>query len=104
MDTVNKGQQVGLMGVVYSRATQVLVWLGPAADGSDVLMGAFQRIGQGVSDFGIESYLTRERYHLVEPMVSNEQPDDPAMKWLQELLDSTVEVFVKLLEDMMLKN
>ncbi|KAK3348728.1 heterokaryon incompatibility protein-domain-containing protein [Lasiosphaeria hispida] len=103
-DNDEKGQQVGLMGAVYSRATQVLVWLGPAADGSDALMDAFKSIGQGARDFGIESYLTRERYHLIEPMVSDEQPDDPATKGLQELLDSTAEAFAELLKDMTFKN
>ena len=37
-DVVQKGPQVALMGTFYSRAAAVLVWLGPAADGSDRAM------------------------------------------------------------------
>lgn len=38
--------QVGLMSQVYSRAKQVLVWLGPVADGSDEVMDAFAELGR----------------------------------------------------------
>lgn len=38
-DNVEKGPQVQLMGQIYSKAAQVLIWLGPAADGSDELLG-----------------------------------------------------------------
>ncbi|KAK7743526.1 hypothetical protein SLS53_004060 [Cytospora paraplurivora] len=37
-DNVEKGPQVQLMGQIYSKAAQVLIWLGPAADGSNELL------------------------------------------------------------------
>lgn len=46
-DNVEKGPQVQMMGQIYSKAAQVLVWLGPAADGSDELLG---RMSQGVTE------------------------------------------------------
>lgn len=44
-DTVQKGPQVALMGKLYSRAAAVLVWLGPAADGSERAMELLQDWG-----------------------------------------------------------
>ncbi|KAK3953301.1 heterokaryon incompatibility protein-domain-containing protein, partial [Pseudoneurospora amorphoporcata] len=40
LDNNEKSHQVQLMGQIYSRAMEVLVWLGPAADGSDEVMDA----------------------------------------------------------------
>lgn len=45
-DNVEKGPQVQMMGQIYSQAAQVLVWLGPAADGSDELL---ERMSQGIT-------------------------------------------------------
>ncbi|ROW10976.1 hypothetical protein VMCG_00876 [Cytospora schulzeri] len=38
-DNAEKGPQVQMMGQIYFKAAQVLIWLGPAADGSDGLLG-----------------------------------------------------------------
>lgn len=46
-DNVEKGPQVQMMGQIYSKAAQVLVWLGPAADGSDELL---DRMSQGFKE------------------------------------------------------
>jgi hypothetical protein len=40
-DEKEKGEQVQGMGELYSRATTVIVWLGTAADGSDVAFDYF---------------------------------------------------------------
>lgn len=45
-DNVEKGPQVQMMGQIYSKAARVLVWLGPAADGSDELL---EHMSQGFS-------------------------------------------------------
>jgi hypothetical protein len=45
-DTDEKAQQVRQMTDIYRRASQVLVWLGPAADGSDQVMDSLQLISQ----------------------------------------------------------
>lgn len=46
-DNVEKGPQVQMMGQIYSKAAQVLVWLGPAADGSDELL---ERMYQDITE------------------------------------------------------
>lgn len=46
-DNVEKGPQVQMMGQIYSKAAQVLVWLGPAADGSDKLL---ERMSEGITE------------------------------------------------------
>lgn len=46
-DNVEKGPQVQMMGQIYSKAARVLVWLGPAADGSDELL---ERMSQGFTE------------------------------------------------------
>lgn len=46
-DNAEKGPQVQMMGQIYSKAAQVLVWLGTAADGSDELLGC---MSQGITE------------------------------------------------------
>lgn len=74
-DDGEKSSQVLLMKDIYSSAHQVVVWLGPAADGSDKLMDAFAEIGQGffdkLGDHTTEEYLLSVR-RLIEKNI--EQP------------------------------
>ncbi|KAF5658716.1 het-6OR heterokaryon incompatibility (het-6OR allele) [Fusarium heterosporum] len=102
-DNDEKGEQVGMMGSLYSRATQVLVWLGPAQDGSDVLMEAWQDIGQSARDFGVESYMTRERYHLISAIMKNADPTNEATMHFQDLLTRAVDIFAPLIKSLALK-
>lgn len=44
-DDVEKGPQVGMMGDIYRHATRVVVWLGPEADNSDLIMSKMERLG-----------------------------------------------------------
>ncbi|EAQ84436.1 hypothetical protein CHGG_08450 [Chaetomium globosum CBS 148.51] len=76
-DHAEKGKQVGIMGPIYAGAEQVLVWLGPAADDSDLLMEAWQSVGQAARDFGLESYYTKERWPLLARILNAEDPTDP---------------------------
>ncbi|KAK4034481.1 heterokaryon incompatibility protein-domain-containing protein [Parachaetomium inaequale] len=76
-DHAEKGEQVRLMGSIYTKAEQVLVWLGPVADGSDALMDAWQTVGQAARDYGIESYYTKERWPLLARILNNVEPSDP---------------------------
>ncbi|SPJ84141.1 related to HET-6OR heterokaryon incompatibility protein (het-6OR allele) [Fusarium torulosum] len=103
-DGEEKGQQVGQMGRIYSRAEQVPAWLGPAGDGSDALMDGCRDIGQRARDLGLESYLTRERYHLLEPIATNENPADEVTRNFQALFADTVDIFAPLLKKMVLRN
>ncbi|KAL0465055.1 heterokaryon incompatibility protein domain-containing protein [Neurospora intermedia] len=68
-DSDAKAVQVGLMSHIYSRAKQVLIWLGPAADESDEVMNAlaelereFESIGVSVSDYGRVFKLLKDIY------------------------------------------
>lgn len=102
-DNDEKGEQVAMMGSIYSAANQVLVWLGPAENGSDELMDAWQDIGQGLRDFGLESYMTPQRYYTIFAMTRNETPTDEATMHFQDLLNHTVDVFAPLIKNMVLK-
>src|SRR5271155_4455834 len=42
-DNSEKSHQVSIMGSIYRRAERVLIWLGPAADQSDVAFGYIDR-------------------------------------------------------------
>ncbi|ENH68160.1 Heterokaryon incompatibility protein 6, OR allele [Fusarium oxysporum f. sp. cubense race 1] len=102
-DNKEKGQQVAMMGSIYSSATQVLVWLGPAQDGSDELMEAWQVIGQKAQDFGLESYMNPQSYYLISALGRSKDPSDQTALRFQSLLASTVEAFAPLLKEMALK-
>ncbi|KAH6953615.1 heterokaryon incompatibility protein-domain-containing protein [Fusarium avenaceum] len=102
-DEDEKGEQVAMMGNIYSAANQVLVWLGPAENGSDQLMDAWQDIGQGARDFGLDSYKTSQGYYVISAMMRNETPTDKATMHLQDLLAHTVDVFAPLLKELALK-
>ncbi|KAM0546264.1 hypothetical protein ACHAPJ_010947 [Fusarium lateritium] len=102
-DSREKGQQVAMMGSIYSAAKQVLVWLGPAQDGSDKLMDAWQDIGQKARDFGLESYMTPKKYHLITALGRNKDPADETAVRFQSLLARTVDAFAPLLKEMALK-
>ncbi|KAK2684705.1 hypothetical protein QWA68_016409 [Fusarium oxysporum] len=103
-DNSEKSKQVGMMGRIYSEANQVLVWLGPAADGSDGLMDAWQHIGQRARGLELESYLTRDRHHLLWPIMTNENPANKATIHFQALLARTVDIFAPLIKHMALKS
>lgn len=49
-DNVEKGPQVQMMGQIYRKAARVLVWLGPAAEGSD---GLLEHMKEGITDENI---------------------------------------------------
>ncbi|EAA29756.3 hypothetical protein GE21DRAFT_9735 [Neurospora crassa] len=51
-DSDEKAVQVGLMGQIYSQAKQVLIWLGPAADGSDEVMDMLAELGREYESVG----------------------------------------------------
>jgi hypothetical protein len=102
-DNKEKGQQVAMMGRVYSSAIQVLVWLGPAQDGSDKVMEAWQDIGQRAREFGLEGYMTPQSYYLISALARSKDPSDETAVSFQNLLASTVEAFAPLLKEMVLK-
>ena len=65
-DSAEKSSQVGLMGEIYSRAKNVLAWLGTSADHSDK---AFQAL-KWLSEFNSEHKLAdteKQKFVLAEP-------------------------------------
>ncbi|PMD46045.1 HET-domain-containing protein [Hyaloscypha variabilis F] len=58
-DDSEKNDQVKQMKEIYKDATAVFAWLGPAADDSDVAMGAIEQIGEAALTAGM-SNLSRE--------------------------------------------
>ncbi|ETS81173.1 hypothetical protein PFICI_06175 [Pestalotiopsis fici W106-1] len=47
-DSIDKGRQVAMMGEIYARAKAVLVWLGEAAQDSDLAMTCMEDVGTQV--------------------------------------------------------
>lgn len=47
-DDVEKGPQVGMMGDIYRHATRVVVWLGPEAENSDLIMAKMESLGSQI--------------------------------------------------------
>ncbi|KAK4119043.1 HET-domain-containing protein [Parathielavia appendiculata] len=96
-DYAEKAAQVSLMGSIYRNAQQVLVWLGPAAERSDLLMDAWQSIGQAARDWGIEGYYSHEKWHLLHQIVNNPQPSDPGTVSFQALMRTAAKTFAPLI-------
>ena len=102
-DNREKGEQVAVMGKIYSAASQVLVWLGPAADGSDHLMDTLQDVGHKARDIRIKDYMTPQGYYAMLAILKNENPTDKATMQFQALFKHTVGVSIPLLKEMALK-
>jgi hypothetical protein len=75
-DIQEKSEQVDLMSQIYSRAEEVLVWLGPAADGSDLLMDVWDQVGREIQAWGLEDYYTKERFSELHRIVAETDPSD----------------------------
>ncbi|KXH68419.1 heterokaryon incompatibility protein [Colletotrichum salicis] len=103
-DGAEKGNQVALMTQIYTKAEQVIVWLGPAEDNSDALMECLHEIGQEAADLAIESYLTKERLPLLHKIMRNENPEDPVTMQYQPLMAKAVAKLKTLLHEMVAWN
>ncbi|KAK2060712.1 HET-domain-containing protein [Colletotrichum caudatum] len=103
-DAAEKSRQVPLMAQIYSGAELVLVWLGPAADGSDALMECLEDVGQEARDAGLEGYLNRERLPLLYPMLGNRDARDPEAARFQALQERAVPAFDAVMEAMVAWN
>lgn len=77
LDSKEKSEQVSKMGNIYSKAEQVLVWLGPSADGSDAVMDAFANFGQEAESLNMMSYYTPERLPILLRMLFEPMPESP---------------------------
>ncbi|KAK4168482.1 heterokaryon incompatibility protein 6, OR allele [Cladorrhinum sp. PSN259] len=106
-DLGEKAHQVGLMGKIYSSASEVLVWLGPAEHNSDAVMQAWRSVGQASRDLDVESYFTKERYpafakamntSAVDP--ENDQ-DEFTREYHRKVVRKAAEMFPPLIRDML---
>ncbi|KAM0328623.1 hypothetical protein ACHAQA_005034 [Verticillium albo-atrum] len=86
-DVIEKTSQVQLMREIYSKADQVIVWLGPPTDRSDELMDCWQEIGQAALDLNIQSYYTREGLPVLQSMMNNLSPQDEIGRQFKALVD-----------------
>ncbi|KAM5345486.1 hypothetical protein ACJ41O_011348 [Fusarium nematophilum] len=89
---------------VYSKAEQVLVWLGPAADRSDELMDLCQDVGLRAQNMGMEDYFTREKMPILQAISNNPLLDYPLTKPYHELVDLARPGFEGLLQEMIYWN
>ncbi|KAH9212055.1 heterokaryon incompatibility protein-domain-containing protein [Leptodontidium sp. 2 PMI_412] len=76
LDFQEKSKQIPLMSQIYSQAEKVLIWLGPASNGSDILMDNFDRVGREAQAWGIGSYLTKERFPEFQRIAARSDPED----------------------------
>ena len=70
-DDVEKSEQVQKMRQIYSYATVVLAWLGPAADNSDVAMQWIEQFGRRSAELGIGTKPELQLRRLLERIESN---------------------------------
>ncbi|OHF01725.1 heterokaryon incompatibility protein [Colletotrichum orchidophilum] len=103
-DGAEKSKQVVLMTQIYSKADQVIIWLGPAENNSDALMECFQEIGQEARDLDVQSYLTKERLPLLHRIMRNEDPEDPVTIQYRPLIIKAEAKFKQLLHEMIAWN
>ncbi|TDZ83713.1 Heterokaryon incompatibility protein 6, OR allele [Colletotrichum sidae] len=97
-DTAEKSKQVPLMEQIYSKAQQVLVWLGPAEADSDALMDCWEEVGLGARELDIESYFTKERLPLLRPLIENRNPEDKLTRRFQALIARALPKFTPLVQ------
>lgn len=88
-DTTEKNEQVSKMNQIYRAASEVVVWLGPTADDSDAFMEAWREVGKMVAGFDLLSYLNSDRIALFGRIVANVDPQDPATKRFQAIVNHT---------------
>jgi hypothetical protein len=94
IDQSNKDEknfQVPLMSKIYSKANEVLIWLGESADGSDELMDALSFAGSKSRECGIEELLTRENWEKCARWSAGmDQNDLPRRRPFKELCQEVV--------------
>jgi hypothetical protein len=76
-DTEEKNEQVANMGKIYRAAQETLIWLGPAADGSNKLMNVFNRLGAFAEEFNLLGYYKKDRIGELQKIFTKSDPDDP---------------------------
>lgn len=89
-NALERGHQVKQMGSIYSRAEQVIFWLGPAARDTDFTMSALKRVERLSQEKSSSSWLLSDREWLRSWAMSQTDWQDLAIKQcrgLDELLN-----------------
>jgi hypothetical protein len=81
------------MGDIYRAATEVLVWLGTDADGSDEIMSVLNEIGKLAEDWGMMNYDTIEKVPLLMAIMLGQHPEDAKTKEYNKIAQSAVSLF-----------
>lgn len=73
-DNEEKTEQVQFMDRIYRNCEEALVWLGPAADGSDALMDLFNKIATFANDFKLLEYYKPDKYEELAEIERGDRP------------------------------
>jgi len=97
-DTDEKSEQVQMMALVYSQAEQVLVWLGPADQGSDEAMELYDIVGSAILGTGLHEYCTRHGFPILDAAVSRRDPQDSLWRRFDQVRNLALELLLSRLE------
>jgi len=75
-DNSEKSEQVKMMARIYSKAKQVVIWLGPASPGSDDAMHLYAQVGDAISKADLQQYCKRDTIHVLHAAVQAKDPGD----------------------------
>ncbi|KAH7124993.1 heterokaryon incompatibility protein, partial [Dactylonectria estremocensis] len=75
-DSREKNEQVPLMDQIYRKAEEVLIWVGPSAEESSSLMDVWNKVGGKAQAWGMDSYLTKERFPEYQQIITKADPTD----------------------------
>lgn len=92
-DKQEKTEQVGFMDRIYRNTEEALVWLGPAADGSDALIDMFNKLGVFAEQFNLLAYYKKDKYHELQDIELKVNPQDPKSINYHAFCDSIVHEF-----------
>jgi hypothetical protein len=92
-DKAEKTKQVLLMDRIYRNTEEALVWLGPAADGSNAVFDVFNKLGAFAEQFDLLGYYTKKRHHELQDIELRVDPDDPKTIQYHTFCDSVIPDF-----------
>jgi hypothetical protein len=84
-DDDEKSVQVSMMGAIYAKSTETVVWLGPTADSSDAAMDFLNEIGKEASEFGLTQHPPEVFQDWSTSLIAKDDPYE-SMKLKSELL------------------
>lgn len=98
-DDEEKTQQVRNMDRIYRAASEVIIWLGLAADGSDRFMDIWAKFGTRLIDWGLPGYFDLEKIgDLVRILGPEDRENLKSREWyalIREFADSIDEALLR---------